>query len=205
MPEGTTIDTSAEDLSALKKQLKALTEERDSLLSDLKDVRHEARDRRHEAKGLAEQLGTLAAERDDYKGKAETTTADWQAKVDALTGTVRGLKHEQTYAKIAQGLNVKDEAKFADLVKLAAYQPETDDPDEAKITTAFSEALKGRPWLADSNSTAAAAGAATHASGGANGATTQTAAGKAGVGADRGQSVSTTSSSRNPDRPAGRL
>jgi len=200
-----TKNDSTEELESLKKQVKLLTAERDSLLSDLKDVRHEARDRRHEAKGLAEQLQALARERDDYKSKAETTTGEWQEKIDQLSDQLRSLKHEQTFAKIAQGMNVKDEAKFADLVKLAAYQPESEEPDEAKITTAFLEALKGRPWLMETATAQYAAGAATTASGGANGATTQSTGEIPGPGADRGQSLNTNSNSPPSSRPAGRL
>jgi hypothetical protein len=190
------------DLASLERKIAALTTERDSLLADLKDVRHEARDRRHEAKGLSEQLAALTAERDDFKAKAETTSAGWQSKIDALTGTVRGLKHERTYAKVAHELKVRDQLKFADLVKLSGYQADADDPDESKITEAFKTVLKDRPWLAEES----AADAAKHASGGAAGAATGTSAGKAGAGSDRGQSLTETSSRpARADWPAGRL
>ena len=100
-----------------------------------------------------------------------------------------------TFAKVAKGLKVNDPAKFSDLVKLAAYQPEGDEPDEVKIATAFQEALKGRPWLADPDTSTTAAGAAKTASGGATGATQAQPGGKPGVGAERGQSVTSESSS----------
>jgi hypothetical protein len=194
----TKVETQTPDVTALQRQIRDLTTERDSLLGDLKDVRHEARDRRHEAKGLTEQLAALTAERDDYKGKAETTGAQWQAKIDALAGTVRGLKHERIYATVAHKLDVRDQTKFADLVKLSAYQPEGDEPDEEKITASFTAVLKDRPWLAEQT----AAAAATTASGGASGTTTA----KAGAGSDRGQSISETSSRpARADWPAGRL
>ncbi len=186
------------DLASLQKQIRELSAERDSLLGDLKDVRHEARDRRHEAKSLAEQVAALTTERDEFKTRAETTSTQWQTKIDALTGTIRGLKHERTFATVAHKLNVRDQTKFADLVKLAGYQPEGDEPDEAKITTAFQEALKGRPWLAEQ----AAAEAAKTASGEASGTTTA----KAGAGSDRGQSLNEASSRpARADWPAGRL
>ncbi len=155
---------------------------------DLKEVRGEARDRRHEGKKLVEQLEALTKERDEFKTKAEADPEGLRKNLTDAQGVIRSLKHDGAFARVAKDLKVNDPAKFTDLVKLAAYQPEGDDPDEAKITAAFQEALKARPWLVDAESTPAA-GAAKAASGGANGATTAQPGGKPGPGADRGQSV----------------
>ena len=114
---------------------------------------------------------------------------------------IRGLKHDGAFANVAKGLKVNDASKFAALVKLAAYQPEGDEPDETKIATAFQEALEGRPWLVDGET---AAGAAQTAAGAAGATTTQPVL-KPGVGADRGQSVTSESKSLPPGRIPGRL
>lgn len=176
-----------------------------SLSDELKEVRHEARDRRHEVKNLTAQLETTVKERDDFKAKAETTSDEWQSRIDALSGQVRGLKHDGAFAKVAKALKVNDPTKFADLVALSKYAPEGDEPDEAKITEAFQGVLKARPYLIDAEEKEQPApGGATTAPGGAPGATQARSGEKPGPGADRGQSLSTTSSQATARIP-GRL
>src|SRR5262249_36053227 len=120
------------------------------------------------------------------------------------------LKHDKAFANVAKSLRVTDSVKFADLVKLAAYQPEGDEPDETKITAAFQEALKGRSWLVDmpdAGASKTAAGAAPNAAGaaGATHAHNQTQGGTPGPGAERGQSVTSECSSQARERIPGRL
>jgi hypothetical protein len=189
------------DTESLRKLVTALSKERDDLAGELKETRGEARDRRHEAKGLAAQVEALTKERDTFRATAETTAGDWQTKIDALSGTIRGLKHERAFAKVAGTLKVSDPTKQADLVKLAGYAPEGDEPDEARITASFQEALKGRAWLVDAPP---APGGATNAPGGA-GATQAQSGGKPGPGADRGQSTQSESRSQPEGRVPGRL
>src|SRR5262249_28235014 len=109
----------------------------------------------------------------------------------------------RAFEAVAKALKVSDPAKLADLVKLAGYTPEADEPDEPKITAAFQEALKGRAWLVDAEETKPAPGGATTAPGGAGATTTPTPA-VAGPGSDRGQTVSSPASQAST-RPAGRL
>ena len=151
------------------------------------------------------QLDALSKERDEFKGKAEADPEGLRKSLADAHGTIRSLKHDGAFARVAKGLKVNDPAKFTDLVKLAAYTPEGDDPDEAKIAASFGEALKARPWLVDAETTTAAAGAAKAASGGANGATAAQLGGKPGVGAERGQSVTSESKSMPAGWIPGRL
>jgi hypothetical protein len=167
---------------------------------DLKEVRGEARERRHENKALTLQLETTARERDDFKTKAETTAGEWQARIDQANGTVRAMKHDKAFEKVARTLKVNDPSKFKDLIDLAKYAPEGDEPDEARIAQTFQEALKGRPWLVDQP----AAEAAPTAPGGANGAKPAQVPAVPGPGSDRGQSVSSPAS-QAAAKPAGRL
>jgi len=194
------IDDLQKELDRLKAENQKLVRDLAGAHDDLKEVRGEARDRRHETKTLKDQLEALAKERDTFKVKAEADPDGLKQTLAQHQATIRGLKHEQVFAKVAKGLKVNDPTKLADLVKLAAYQPEGDEPDETKIAAAFQEALKGRTWLVD----APAAGAATTAAGAA-GATQAQPSGKPGPGAERGQSVTSESSSSARERVPGRL
>jgi hypothetical protein len=204
MAETATTTLSTDDLQKEIDRLKAenqkLTKDLAGAHDDLKEVRGEARDRRHESKSLKEALEALGKERDELKGKAEADPDGLRKTIEAHAATIRGLKHEAAFARVAKGLKVTDPTKYADLVKLAAYQPEGDEPDDTKIATAFSEALKGRSWLVDAPPAAPAtpaAGAAVASPGGQGG--------KPGPGAERGQSTSSDSSSAPRERIAGRL
>jgi hypothetical protein len=192
------------EIERLRAENARLTKDLAGAHDDLKVVRAEARDRRHENKTLAQQLAELATDRDGWKAKAETDPAEWQEKLDAAHGTVRAMKHERAYEKVAKGLKVTDPAKFADLLKLAGHTPEGNEPDEVKIAETFQDALKGRPWLVDAESPKPAPGGATNAPGGAIGATTETKPAVPGPGSDRGQSVSSTTS-QPASRVSGRL
>lgn len=188
------IDRLKAENATLKADHAKLTKDVESLNADLKETRHEARDRRHEAKTLAEQLAAAAKERDDFKSKSEADPEGLRKQLAETANVVRGMKHERAFEKVAKGLKVNDPARLADLVKLAGYQPEGDEPDEAKIALTFQEALKGRAYLIDPAPTPAPGGAPP-APGGASGATTTGPGGKPGPGSDRGQSVSSPSSS----------
>jgi hypothetical protein len=201
------------EIEELQKEIDRLKAENQELIrnltgahDDLKEVRGEARDRRHENKTLKEQLETLGNERDELKVKADADPEGLRKSLADAYSIIRELKHDTAFAKVAKELRVNDPAKFTDLVKLAAYQPDGDEPDETKIAAAFQEALKGRPWLFDLDRTPAkpAAGAATSAAGAA-GATTAQPGGKPGPGAERGQSVTSESNSAARERLAGRL
>jgi hypothetical protein len=174
------------EIARLKAENTKLARDLAGAHDDLKEVRGEARDRRHENKTLAAQLGELATDRDKFKAAAEADPEGLRKSLDGAQQTIRALKHDGAFAKVAKGLKVSDPTKFADLLKLASYQPEGDEPDEAKIAEAFQGALKGRPWLADGD---AAPGGAKDAPGGDKGASATQAGGKPGPGADRGQSL----------------
>lgn len=195
----------SDELQAEVDRLKALSDKlaKDLVAAhdDLKEVRGEARDRRHENKALAQQLAELTAQRDQFKAAAEAQPDDLRKEIDGHRQVIRQLRHEKAYEAVAKGLKVSDPARLADLAKLAAYQPDADEPDPAKIEATFREALKGRPWLVDQP----AADAATTAPGGAPGATTTQAPAVPGPGSDRGQSPSDSTTSAPPSKPAGRL
>lgn len=188
------------EIERLKAENKKLATDLASIGDELKDVRHEARDRRHENKTLTTQVAELSADRDKWKGQAEQDPDNLRKEVEAHKGTVRTMKHERAFEKVAAALKVNDQAKRADLFKLAGYAPEGDEPDEAKITATFQEALKGRSWLVDQP----APGGATTAPGGANGAGSNGAGGKPGPGNDRGQSLNEAPSQAR-ERAPGRL
>jgi uncharacterized protein (UPF0335 family) len=192
------------EIDRLKAENARLTTDFASLADDLKEVRAEARDRRHENKALTQQIVELTTDRDGWKAKAETDPEGLEAQLHQATSLVRAMKHDRAYEKVAKDLKVSDPAKFADLLKLAGHTADDDEPDEAAITSTFKETLKGRPWLVDAEPTQAAPGGATIAPGGANGASEETKPGVPGPGADRGQSVNSTTS-LPATRPAGRL
>src|SRR5262249_12463386 len=137
------------EVDRLKAENAKLTKELLDAQADFKEVRGEARDRRLEAKGLKEQLEGLTKERDELRMRAEADPEGLRKELADARGVIRGLRHDTAYERVARGLKVGDPSKFADLVKLAGYQPEGDEPDEARITAAFQEALNGRPWLVD--------------------------------------------------------
>lgn len=189
------------EIDRLKAENAKLTKDLTGAHDDLKEVRHEARDRRHENKTLAEQMAALFTERDTLKAKAAEDPEGLKARLAEAHGKIRESDHKAVFAKVAAKHKVSDPAKVNDLWSLSGYKPEADQADEAKLTEVIGGALKGRPWFLDNT----AAGAATTASGGAHGTTAAQSAGTAGPGADRGQSVTSTSSSKPADRPAGRL
>jgi hypothetical protein len=193
----------SEELHAEIERLKAengkLAKDLAGALDDLKDVRAEARDRRHENKTLTQQVAELMTDRDRFKAAAEADPENLRQALEDKQATIRVLKHERAFEKVAHLLKVTDPVKFADLQKVAVYTPEGDEPDESKITATFQEALKGRPWLVD-----AEPGGSTIVPGGANAAQPEIQPGGPGPGSDRGQSVSSTAS-LPAQKPAGRL
>jgi hypothetical protein len=197
-------DDLQKEIDRLKSENTKLARDLAGAQEDLKEVRGEARDRRHEGKKLAEQLDALTKERDEFKTRAEADPERLRKRLAEAQGVIRGLKHDGAFATVAKTLKVNDPAKLMDLVKLAAYQPEGDEPDETKIATAFQAALKDRPWLVDVE-TKAATGVAKHAAGVANGTPSAQHGGKPGPGNDRGQSTTSESSSTPGERIPGRL
>jgi hypothetical protein len=191
------------EIARLKSDNAKLTTDLASLGDELKDVRHEARDRRHEAKGLAQQLAELTTDRDRFKAAAEADPEDLRKQVADHQGTIRGLKHERAFERVARTLKVSDPVKYADLLTVARYAPEGDEPDESRIAATFGEALKGRPWLVDAEPKQPEPGGSTTAPGGA-GATDAARPAVPGPGADRGQSVSSPQG-QPANRIAGRL
>jgi hypothetical protein len=188
-----------EELQAEIERLKAengkLVKDLSGAHDDLKEVRAEARDRRHENKNLAQQVVELTTVRDKFKAAAEADPENFRKVIEDHRATIRDLKHERAFEKVARALKITDPVKFADLRKIAGVSPEGDEPDESKITATFQEVLEGRPWLVD-----AEPGGSTIVPGGANGAKPETTPGGPGPGSDRGQSVSSTAS-----QPANRL
>jgi hypothetical protein len=151
----TTTHASLEDeIKQLKVENRRLAGEVADLTETLKETRHEARDRRLEAKQLKEQVDALTAERDDFRTRAEAEPSELQARLDTAHATIRELKHSTAFSAVAKGLKVSDPARLADLIALAKYTPEGDEPDHDKITEAFGAALKGRPYLLDPAETA---------------------------------------------------
>jgi predicted RNase H-like nuclease (RuvC/YqgF family) len=188
------------ELTQLRKQVKDLALENGGLKDELKEVRGESRDRRHQLKERDAVIEGLTRERDELKVKSEQDPDGLRKQVADHQAVIRGLKHERSFEKVARTLSVNDPAKFADLVKLAGYQPEGEEPDEAKIAASFQEALKGRAWLVDQP----AADAAKIAPGGANGEATVQFGARPGPGADRGQSLSS-GQGQTTERISGRL
>lgn len=141
----------------------------------------------------------MSKERDDYKIKAEMNSGDWEAKLAEARQAIRGLKHQQSYAKVAKALRVSHPGKLADLIMVVGYQPETDEPDEAKIAAAFQEALKARPYLQDAAPTPTTSPTPAGTNG--YGHTSYT----AGPGFDRGVSVTGDGGFKPVNRISGRL
>src|SRR5258707_1306061 len=111
------------EIERLKAENKRFADDLSSLTDELKEVRHEARDRRHENKSLAQQLAELATDRDFWKARSEQDPEGLKVQLQESQGTIRAMKHERAYEKIATGLKVTDPAKLADLLKLAGHTP----------------------------------------------------------------------------------
>jgi hypothetical protein len=187
------------EIDRLKAENSKLARDLSAAHDDLKEVRGEARDRRLEGRKLAEQLETLVKERDTFKAKAEQDPEGLKSQLADLTGKLREVHHRGAFEKVAKGLKVSDPNRIADLYALSGYKPEGDTADEAQLAQVIGAALKGRPHFLDP-----APGGATTAAGAA-GASAAREGQKPGPGAERGQSVSSTSSSTAPGRIPGRL
>ena len=143
-----------------------------------------------------------ALERDARERKTRIRTRELSERFEVLTSREREvLTHVlrgQLNKQIAADLGVDERSvkrhrtslmsklqvnSVADLVKLAGYQPQGEEPDEAKIMASFQEALRGRAWLIDVPNEKPAPGGAKDAPGGA-GATQAQPGGKPGPGAD---------------------
>jgi hypothetical protein len=123
------------------------------LNGELAKVRAEAKDNRlkknrasTELEAAKAALAGLEKDRDGWKTKAEAAPSDLQAKVDELTGKLRGVNHRAAFDKLAKAANVRPEA-VQDLYDLTKYAPDADEVDEAKITTLIGEAVQSRPYL----------------------------------------------------------
>src|SRR4051812_34825277 len=123
------------EIESLKAENVKLVRELAASHDDLKEVRGEARDRRHEAKSLTAQIAELTAERDRFKAAAEADPENLRKEIDGHKAAVRALKHERAFEQVAKALKVSDPVKFADLLKVAGFTPEGDEPDEARIAT----------------------------------------------------------------------
>jgi hypothetical protein len=196
-------DELQKEIDRLKSENAKLARDLAGAHEDLKEVRGEARDRRHEGKKLAEQLDALTKERDELKVKAQADPEGLKSKLADAQGKLREVNHRSVFAKVAAGLKVTDPTKVSDLYALSGYKPEDEQADESKLAEVIQAALKGRPHFLDGP--APAAGAAQNASGGATGANAAQLGGKPGVGAERGQSVTSESKSTPPGRIPGRL
>jgi FtsZ-binding cell division protein ZapB len=178
------------EIDRLKEENGRLAAQAVDLHDQIKEVRTEAKDRRHENKALTAQVAELTADRDGWKSKAEAEPNALQARVDELTGKIRERDHRDAFGKVAGALKVSDPARQADLWALSGYKPESDAPDESRITATIQGALKGRSWLVD----VPEPDGSTTAPGGANGASATPRPAVPGPGADRGQSVSSPTS-----------
>jgi hypothetical protein len=190
-------DTLKGERDRLAAQVISLNETLEAKNGEVGRRRHETRAAEKERDDLAAAMEALKGERDTLKTRIESEPNEYKAKVDELTGQLRSIKHDVAYRNVLKTLKVSDPAKQADLLKLAEYKPEADEPDETKIIEVFGSALKGRPWLVDAEPAATTTAAPTTTTTAApasraNGATTTpaVATGKPGPGSDRGQSLS---------------
>jgi outer membrane murein-binding lipoprotein Lpp len=203
MPDETNPNPLQAEVDRLRSENRKLMAEVADLGNDLKEVRAEARDRRHEAKSLNQQVADLTADRDKLRSAAGADPDGLKSALAEAQATIRTMKHEQAFTRVARELKVSDPDRLADLITVAKYAPAGDEPDDAKIAESFKAALERRPYLLDTTPGAGApqhgAGAPKAAAGAANGAPSTAdrpgAILKPGPGADRGQSQSTA-----PDR-----
>lgn len=160
-----------ETLKAMNETLKVerdrFADERDQLQSEIKEFKGESRDRRHRERTLEERLAAAEAERDEFAlGIQETEerlgarTKEIEDQLDQFrlqaeekTKELRHVKHDRSYEKISKrlGVNTDDTVLYKDFLKLASFEPDTDEPDEDRIEEVFSEFLQDRPWLLASN------------------------------------------------------
>jgi hypothetical protein len=203
-------DELTKEIDRLKAELTKATTDLDAAKAALKDTNHEARDRRLESKTLTEQLDALKAEREAEKAAKAKEAEALKGELDKTHAVLRGLKHEQAFARVAKGLKVSDAGKLADLYRLAEYKADGFEPDEGKIKTAFEGVLKARPWLLDERPEVAERSARS-ATGVANASEwarsdVKSRSGEKPPGSDRGNTTHATSSSApNGNRTPGRL
>jgi hypothetical protein len=107
-----------------------------------------------------ELTGTLEQLNGEFESlqSAAGQDANPDARVAALTGQLRELKHRTAFEKLAKG-KVRDEA-VDDLYQLSGYKPEADDPDEAALGQLLTDQLAKRPLFAAPAPTEPAAPAA---------------------------------------------
>jgi seryl-tRNA synthetase len=215
---------SAKDADSLKARVSELTEQMSAKDAELKETRAEARDRRLELRKveterdeIAGRVEALTTERDTLATRLETEPNEYKQKFEQVAADLRNTKHQVAYRKVADSFKVDTEnlTKYNDFLKTVNYTPETDDPDEERISAVFQDALKDRPWYvkADPAPTTTYDASATRQGNG-NGHTNGTAAvaakpptqpAKPGPGADRGSSLATTQVGTAPARIPGKL
>jgi hypothetical protein len=210
-----TLEELQAEVSRLKGVEKTLRADLDASAVDLRAANGEARDRRLEGKAHAQTIADLTADRDRFKGLAAVDTDGWKAKYETASGTLRGISHRKEFDALAGAAGVKDPSRVEALYQLSGYKPDKDDVDKPALTTLITTALARYGWLkseapagAATTTTTGATGTTTTAAGAAS-TTTGTAAGAATAsagapGSDRGQSVSSPSST-SPGRIPGRL
>jgi len=124
--------------------------------STVRKLYAETQKRKERNRQLVTELTNTKSERDNYKTKWEDAAKELEtyraepseikAQYDALKGELRGIKHKEVFQRVAAEQKVRPDA-LDDLWRLTGYQPEQDDPDEARIAGLLAEAVKSRPYL----------------------------------------------------------
>jgi len=89
----------------------------------------------------AEALDAIATERDDLQTQLNTQPDELRAKVEELTGQIRGQKHHEKFKALATG-KVNPEA-IDTAWGLLGWTPDADEVDEPRMTAAIDD-LVGR-------------------------------------------------------------
>src|SRR4051812_41143777 len=125
-PDTLSVEPLRAEVARLRAENGRLSGENAALSGDVREANKEARDRRPELKALA-------SERDRYRAEAADDPGGLRARVAALSGELREIRHRAAFDRLAGEAGVKDPSKREAAWSLSGYRPEADDVDDAGV------------------------------------------------------------------------
>jgi len=123
------------------------------LTAEVSELKGESKDRRLKGKKVADDLekltrehAALLADRDQWKGKAESSQPELTARISELQGKLREVTHKDAFRKAAEAKGVMPEAVDA-AWQLSRYEPAADAVDAAAIDAAVAKTTGANPFL----------------------------------------------------------
>ncbi len=127
---------SEELIKSLERQLKQANDESAKRRGENKTLKARITELEGQVGPANQTITTLTKERDELKKAAEAAPGEKDLKIAELTGKLRTINHKAAFTKLAETKGVNPAAVDALwTVSIAGgYKPETDEPDEAKLT-----------------------------------------------------------------------